>query len=735
MALNQISLSFADTGLVSIVGPSGCGKTTLLNILGGLDAASSGSVIYNGSNIEEFSDSDWDMYRSNDLGFVFQNYNLLEDLTVRKNLELPLLLDSSGTDRSFERIDKLAEDFGMSDLLSKKAKHLSGGQKQRVAILRAIVKQPGIILADEPTGNLDRDNSRFVYRLLKEISRNCLVIVVSHDRELSEEYSDRIIELSYGEIMKDTIKENEQREQETADGHERKACRTAKLPFLFCASLVLDSFKARFVRFAIALFMMTITMTMILLCTVCVFNNRKGILSKYIKDRNTGIHEVYMPVGASYEGYLGNPNKIINNGDEFSELLNQCIGEEQVILVNDYAMAEYKDDMEEIMFLGADPTSELLCGHKLGDSQVIINGVYASKINISEQNLPVAAKIGNYDVRIVGIADFDIAKRQSIFVGNKSLWMTIAQENISEIKGIDFVSAGGANEIAESMVTVGSIESLQGPLVAGRLPNSENEIAVSKRYIESWERRMEDVLGYAFYTYNLRDDKFGNSYYDTVNLWDIVGEKMVVTGVVDGECDYYFQDNTYRNIILKAGSYQGSLAFTGKSKQLNKMISELDKNGIRIDDENLANLYAEWDEMDELVLFLVVGIVIMGLLTLLQMISTFSYSIKDSEHKIGIFRSMGVPQKSINMMFILESVSITILAELFASAVSFLCIRKVNRYYADEVFRVADMNLVQPKVAVWLLCLAAIVLVYSIVVLIPLQRAKKKKVMKLLLNE
>jgi len=582
VAINQVNLSFADTGLVSIVGPSGCGKTTLLNILGGMDNASSGSVMYNGVDIETFSELDWDIYRSHNLGFVFQSCNLIDELSVQKNLELPLLLKSRDViTESNERVNSLAERFGMSELLSKKVKHLSGGQKQRVAILRAIVKNPRIVLADEPTGNLDRDNSRLVYELLKTISKSCLVVVVSHDRELSGEYSDRIIHLSYGEVIRDETKSaetgkiNREAKETTKEITKEitKETKSASLPLSFCASFALESFKSRFIRFFIALSMMAISMTLILLFTICAFNNREGILTKYIREKNNNLYNVYLPVDTIYAGYLGNNSKQIKNGIELVELLDNGLGEEQIIFVNDYATVEYQDNLDEVVFLGTNTSSEILADYQLENNQVIVNRIYASSNNISEYNLPIMVKVDNVDVQIVGISDYEVGdKKQGVILGNKTLWLVLSQAYIEELKGIDIVGSGGANEIAESVVSFSSIDSLQGGIVVGHLPVNGNEVAVSENYILTRGRNAENILGQKFYTYNLREQKFGNSYYDIINLWDIVGEKMTVTGVVDGDYDYYFSENTYNAIVEKAGHYQGRVAFVCNKSQLKKTI-------------------------------------------------------------------------------------------------------------------------------------------------------------------
>ncbi len=203
-ALKDINLSFADTGFVSILGPSGCGKTTTLNIIGGLDHYTDGELLVNGKSTKDFKDKDWDAYRNEQVGFVFQNYNLISHQNVLSNVETALLLNGVSPKERKERALKALEVVGLADSGKKKPSQLSGGQMQRVAIARAIVNNPKIILADEPTGALDSNTSIQILDILKKMSETCLVIVVTHNSELAAKYSDRIIEMKDGEIIKDS---------------------------------------------------------------------------------------------------------------------------------------------------------------------------------------------------------------------------------------------------------------------------------------------------------------------------------------------------------------------------------------------------------------------------------------------------------------------------------------------------------------------------------------------------
>lgn len=203
-ALKGVSLKFRKSEFVSILGPSGCGKTTLLNIIGGLDHYTSGDLIINGTSTKEYSDRDWDTYRNHSIGFIFQSYHLIPHQTILQNVELALMLSGVSKRERRRRAVEALEKVGLKDRIHNRPNQLSGGQAQRVAIARALINDPEIVLADEPTGALDSKTSVQIMELLKEISRDRLVIMVTHNPELARRYSTRIINLLDGEVTGDS---------------------------------------------------------------------------------------------------------------------------------------------------------------------------------------------------------------------------------------------------------------------------------------------------------------------------------------------------------------------------------------------------------------------------------------------------------------------------------------------------------------------------------------------------
>ncbi len=221
-ALKGISIEFRKSEFVSILGQSGCGKTTLLNIIGGLDRYTSGDLIINGKSTKDFKDRDWDAYRNYSVGFVFQSYNLIGHQTVLSNVELALTISGVSRKERKQRAIKALEEVGLKEQIHKKPNQLSGGQMQRVAIARALVNNPDIILADEPTGALDTKTSVQVMEILKKISKDKLIIMVTHNPELAEKYSSRIIKILDGKITDDSDPIEHQKEEKQPDTKKRR---------------------------------------------------------------------------------------------------------------------------------------------------------------------------------------------------------------------------------------------------------------------------------------------------------------------------------------------------------------------------------------------------------------------------------------------------------------------------------------------------------------------------------
>ncbi len=292
-ALNNINLKIGNRGMLFIVGKSGSGKSTLLNLLGGLDNLTSGEILINGKNISNFNDSKYDSYRNTYIGFIFQEFNVLEQYNVYENINLALKLQNQN--RSKIEIDNLLDNLGIKGLGNRKINELSGGQKQRVAIARALIKKPKIILADEPTGNLDSISSEQIFNILKEISKERLVIVVSHDIESAKKYADRIVQIHDGQIVADTSP-LDNIENDTFN------LEKSKLPFSYALKMSLTSFKSKPFKLVMTIILTAISLIFMGVTVNWTLFEHNRLIINTMKDNNDYIYNVkkskYGPFGS-----------------------------------------------------------------------------------------------------------------------------------------------------------------------------------------------------------------------------------------------------------------------------------------------------------------------------------------------------------------------------------------------------------------------------------------------------
>jgi len=330
-ALDEFSIKFRQNEFVSILGPSGSGKTTLLNIIGGLDKYTSGDLIINGVSTKKYNDRDWDTYRNHQIGFVFQSYNLIPHQSILSNVELALTLSGVSKGERRKRAKEALEKVGLSEHIHKRPNQLSGGQMQRVAIARALVNNPDILLADEPTGALDSKTSTQIMELLKEVANDRLVIMVTHNKELADEYSTRIVELKDGKMIGDSNPYNEE-ELEIEDYKNKKTSMSFKTALSLSLNNLLTK-KGRTILTAVAGSIGIIGIALILSLSngIQEYINRveEETLSSYpltIQKETVDIGSMIESMATSTENKTHDDDKIhsINiMGDMFSTLTNE----------------------------------------------------------------------------------------------------------------------------------------------------------------------------------------------------------------------------------------------------------------------------------------------------------------------------------------------------------------------------------------------------------------------------
>ncbi len=340
-ALKGVDIEFRESEFVSILGPSGCGKTTLLNIIGGLDRYTSGDLVINGRSTKEYKDSDWDSYRNHSIGFVFQSYNLIPHQTVLSNVELALTLSGVSKSERRQRAIDVLKQVGLGDQLNKKPNQMSGGQMQRVAIARALVNDPDILLADEPTGALDSATSVQIMEILKNISKDKLIIMVTHNPELAEKYSSRIIRLLDGKVTDDSDPYSanvvEPIPDEKKQKSEKKKTKKTSMSFTTALSLSRNNLLTKKARtlltsFAGSIGIIGIALILSLSNGVQTYIDQvqEDTLSSYpltITETSTDVTRMMQAMAETRDSEPDRPLDKIYSGDRMSEMLNIMLSE------------------------------------------------------------------------------------------------------------------------------------------------------------------------------------------------------------------------------------------------------------------------------------------------------------------------------------------------------------------------------------------------------------------------
>ena len=318
-ALKGIDIEFRENEFVSILGQSGCGKTTLLNIIGGLDRYTSGDLIINGKSTKEFKDKDWDTYRNHSVGFVFQSYNLIPHQTVLANVELALTISGVGKAERKKKAIEALQKVGLGDQINKKPNQMSGGQMQRVAIARALVNDPDILLADEPTGALDSKTSVQVMEILKEISKDRLIIMVTHNPELAKKYSSRIVKLLDGKIIDDSNPYKSSEEDVKKARNKKDKSGKASMKFTTAVRLSLNNLmtkKGRTILTSFAGSIGIIGIALILAISTGVQNYINKVEEDTLSSYPLTIQEASIDVTSMLEAMMGNGEKEEHNDNK-----------------------------------------------------------------------------------------------------------------------------------------------------------------------------------------------------------------------------------------------------------------------------------------------------------------------------------------------------------------------------------------------------------------------------------
>ena len=471
-ALRDVSLSFGKSEFVSILGPSGCGKTTLLNIIGGLDRYTSGEMAVGGVPTSSFKDRDWDTYRNHSIGFVFQSYNLIPHQTVLANVELALTLSGVGKAERRRRAEEALIKVGLGDQLKKKPTQMSGGQMQRVAIARALVNDPEILLADEPTGALDSETSVQIMEILREISKEKLVIMVTHNPELAETYSTRIIRLLDGQILSDEQNSKaETKNEETASSPADKYKHKTAMSFFTALSLSMNNLMTKKGRTLLVSFAGSIGIIGIALI-LSLSNGIQAYIDKVQEDTLSTYPITIVSETTDMSGLLSVLAKS-NSTDEEAEKRDKVYANTMMY------------QMLEAMVTAETRTNNLALFKKYIDDPANEFTEYASAINYSYGITPLiyAADHSN-PVRLNPTSMFDAMMPEEVANGSAMGCMTGMQA---------MMSTSSSMNIWQEMIDNEELMRQQYEVLAGRWPEEKNEVVL----VVDGHNEINDVYLYA----------------------------------------------------------------------------------------------------------------------------------------------------------------------------------------------------------------------------------------------
>lgn len=460
-ALKGVSIEFRSCEFVSILGQSGCGKTTLLNIIGGLDRYTDGDLFINGKSTKTYKDKDWDNYRNHSVGFIFQSYNLIPHQTVLSNVELALTLSGVTAAERRKRAEDALKKVGLGDQLNKKPNQMSGGQMQRVAIARALVNDPEILLADEPTGALDSDTSVQIMELLKEISKDRLVIMVTHNPELAKQYSTRIVRLLDGNITDDTDPYDGKEEAlKEKDGGKRPS-----MSFLTALSLSLNNLMTKKARTFLTAFAGSIGIIGIAL----ILSLSSGV--------NAYIQKVEEDTLSSY------PISIEQAGMDISQLAGDLMGKNEVPEGRDPDKIYSNNIMTEMM-------------------STMVNGISANNLELLKKHIEETPefKANSSEIEYKYSTVMNIYDEKGNRVNPNTVFSTVFGENSAQANGYSQMSSFSNTEVWTRLFDNKEFLNKQYDVVAGRMPEKYNEIvlAVDKN---------NQISDYTLYSLGLKDTK------------------------------------------------------------------------------------------------------------------------------------------------------------------------------------------------------------------------------------
>ncbi len=779
-ALNNVDLKFDKVGLNFIIGKSGSGKSTLLNIIGCLDTFEAGNYYFSNKDISNSTLEELDKIRNYYFGFVFQDFLLAENMNVLENILFSLNLQN---DQNYDKVYEIMKELDIYDLKDRKITEISGGQKQRVAIARALVKNPSVILADEPTGNLDEVSRKNIYELLKKLSEKYLVIIVSHDLMAACQYADRIIKLEDGKVIEDKInyvtkyyvKDNKnntilssstdkydllkfiensnesyslsiekeiEEKKELKDIEIKEVDRIDKLPNKVIFKYLKKSISSNKLRYILSTIFYSLTFFLLFLFVYLANYKSDIVIGNYIDKYNLNSFTLYKNI--TYTDKFDNTQwKSLYNGpllkeellEEFSSIHD--VSETQIIKGEKYGNinCHFVDDSV----------------YDLKENEVIITDYVASLYIVKKDDT-----IDLYDMTFT-IKDIIQTDFESYELSNKlnddferpaamnkkkyNYEICYVKESLKDkiVESYDGINLQASNfyyyskndyyyKTSLTYNTINKVDSTK--LLYGRMPNSSNEVVVSSKYAS--DVILTGSIDYLIdkeYSYkDLSLDSYSGYYSDVINLYKYFNNGVKVVGIIDDDnSDVYVSNDIYNSILsdYKDSLFADYFIVGGfNTKNIKKLLSK----DIHFDETNIDFINDSTDVLKEINNFIIVILIIFIIVAVFIILNYVITQIDKSKKQIGIMKALGVRNKDIIKLFIWEIMLLAIITIFIGFIMYCITLGIVNIKIINNITE-RPFNMLYFDLPTVLIVSTSILLVFILTSIIPIIRLSNKKPM------
>lgn len=759
-ALKNISLKFDNIGLVAIIGKSGSGKSTLLNVLGNLDNFDDGEIFINGKSTVNFSKNEWDSIRNTLIGFIFQDYYLIDSLSVGENIKLALELKGQNNQDIRDRVNEALNIVELKGFYDNKVYEISGGEKQRVVIARALVKEPKIILADEPTGNLDSTSGENIFQILKKLSGNKLVIIVTHDEGLAHKYADRIIKLKDGEVIEDYYTNKHYKKNiDSSQKTHIDLCKSL-LPWKYVIHLGLNYLFLKKFRLVLMLILFILSLIFVNIATTFSFYNSNHV--SYLTFKKQNINKITLKKYQNDDIYSIYDDEIISLKKKYSDLTfvtsimesNDYVGScifnlpyegkslEDSNCVNKVSLIENekpnlkllkgKYPLENNSIYITDYMAEMLVKYQVFERENLLNGV----INVNNKQLVISGVVEtNYQKYFKN--DIKVYLEKNVFHTEmnetfQEVFMT--KETFEDLfYTYTKIVEDDDQSLSSNPNTITIINSINNNDIIGRIPQNDDEIVIYLSSIKTYlddkfielNATSEDIEKYInrTITFDLsKYDKFkGLKVFTVVGILNDKGYSPKYNFIVTKPLFEYF---LYSNSINDQGKIKTLTVYFGDNKEnikgFLKEIQSLNYKHVTPYSSEIYQLKSITDKFDTV--FYIVG----GVFTFFTSLMIFTFitnNILEKRKDIGILRALGARSIDVIKIFIVETFFIALISITISTFSSIMIINYLNKVSENNL----NMNIVLIYVDIWSILFSILLTIFIIFLatFIPFRKLRK----------